>query len=63
MARARRELAAPQRRLHDCPACRKQTPHELRLQRRGIEVLVCSVCELVSLVSADEARPEPEPKP
>lgn len=63
MGRARREAAAPRRRLHDCPSCRKQTPHEVRLQRRGIDVLVCSVCGLVSLVPAEQARPMPEARP
>lgn len=52
MNKAPQEAPSPERRSHECPSCRRQTPHEVKLRRRGTEALACTVCGLVSLVSA-----------
>lgn len=62
MSGVQHERTAPTQ-LQQCPSCRKATPHELRLRRRGVEVWVCRVCGLASLLPADEARPTARPRP
>ncbi|WP_324667593.1 hypothetical protein [Geochorda subterranea] len=62
MSGVQRERAEPERR-HECPSCRKPTPHERRLRRGGLEVWVCTVCGLVSLVPVDAGRPGARPRP
>ncbi|MBE3598035.1 MAG: hypothetical protein IMX02_04290 [Limnochordaceae bacterium] len=56
MKRAQQDAKPTGRLPFFCPSCRQETLHEVRMRRRDTLVLVCTVCNLASLVAQDQLR-------